>query len=318
MTIRRVGALAGAVLSVSVLVNCGGGAPTSPTPPAPAAPNISNFVSSVSSGGVNAASRAGQPPAAGGGPRVTPAANNNVIAGGSSQVVLTATTAISVVYVFVTNVSGGTVAGFYELTVARPSTQVSVVVNLAVNLTASTFDITYAIGGATGGIGPYSPVPTRVIAAGTGDVQVSASWDALSDVDLHVIDPRGEEIYFANPIATSGGELDLDSNAACNIDRVNNENIRWPMGRAPAGTYTVLLDYWASCGVPQTQYVVRVNVGTSANTYVGTFGPSGNNSRRIITTFQYSGAGRITVAAAPAVASRRRAVKAAETQERNP
>ena len=29
----------------------------------------------------------------------------------------------------------------------------------------------------------------------TGDVQVSVAWNTPSDVDLHVVDPFGEEIF---------------------------------------------------------------------------------------------------------------------------
>src|SRR5207237_4273195 len=45
----------------------------------------------------------------------------------------------------------------------------------------------------------------------TGDVQVSVSWDAPSDVDLHVVDPSGEEIFYGNPASASGGQLDVVS-----------------------------------------------------------------------------------------------------------
>ena len=58
---------------------------------------------------------------------------------------------------------------------------------------------------------------------------------ALSDVDLHVVDPRGEEVFYGHPNSASGGRLDLDSNAACDLDHKRNENITWPVGRAPRG-----------------------------------------------------------------------------------
>ena len=102
-------------------------------------------------------------------------------------------------------------------------------------------------------------------------------WDAPTDVDLRVTDPMGEEVYFGNLNAQSGGFLDLDSNPACNIDGVNNENIVWLSGEAPTGTYKVSLDYWSDCSQPQSNWVVTVqSAGQPPQIFSGTFmGPDG-------------------------------------------
>jgi hypothetical protein len=42
---------------------------------------------------------------------------------------------------------------------------------------------------------------------GTGAVQVNVTWDLDVDVDLHVLDPRGEEIYYDHRRSASGGVL---------------------------------------------------------------------------------------------------------------
>jgi hypothetical protein len=122
----------------------------------------------------------------------------------------------------------------------------------------------------------------------TGDVQVSVSWDAPSDVDLHVIDPSGEEVYYGNSVSASGGQLDVDSNAACSIDGRQIENIRWA-SRAPGGTYTVRVDYWSSCAVAQTNFLVTVKNGASTQTFAGNFTGDGDRgaagSGRTITSF---------------------------------
>ena len=117
---------------------------------------------------------------------------------------------------------------------------------------------------------------------------MSVSWTGASDVDLHVIDPSGEEVYFGNLHSASGGTLDLDSNAACNIDNKNNENIVWPVGGAPSGEYTVIVDYWSDCGVARSDYVVTVQVeGQEAQVFSGSFvGPAGMPSVEIA-TFTY-------------------------------
>ncbi|HET6953299.1 MAG TPA: DUF6777 domain-containing protein [Acidimicrobiales bacterium] len=78
--------------------------------------------------------------------------------------------------------------------------------------------------------------------AGTGDVQVTLEWASDADLDLHVIEPDGTEIYYEAPGPTStGGTLDVDSNVDC----VNNggvENVYWPVGGAPSGGYTVRVE----------------------------------------------------------------------------
>ncbi|HUI26906.1 MAG TPA: IPT/TIG domain-containing protein [Candidatus Kryptonia bacterium] len=86
---------------------------------------------------------------------------------------------------------------------------------------------------------------------GTGDVQVTLNWSDINDLDLHVIDPNGEEIYYGNRMSSSGGTLDVDANAACNNETTSpRENIFWPTGTAPVGTYTVIVAYYRGCGDP--------------------------------------------------------------------
>ena len=129
----------------------------------------------------------------------------------------------------------------------------------------------------------------KVVQVGTGDVQVSLSWDVDSDVDLHVVDPNGDEIYWDRQTVSSGGRLDLDSNADCRIDGVRNENVTWPTGSAPRGLYTVRVNYWDSCGVSQTDYVIRVNNGGLTSAFSGTLTGSGSRggagSGEVVTTF---------------------------------
>lgn len=125
----------------------------------------------------------------------------------------------------------------------------------------------------------------------TGEVQISVSWDSPSDVDLHVIDPSGEEIYYANSTSRSGGQLDVDSNSACTIDGRQIENIRWPATGAPAGTYIVRVDYWSDCGVARTNYTVTVKNGGTTQTFTGSFTGAGDRgsygSGREIATFTH-------------------------------
>lgn len=157
---------------------------------------------------------------------------------------------------------------------------------------ATLFSIFSAAVASSGAVGGYVVTPTHVFPAGTGDVQASVSWDVNSDVDLHVVQPDGTEIYYGNRSVASGGQLDLDSNAGCAIDGTRVENITWPNATPPLGQYIVRVDYWDSCGVPQTNYVVTVQVkGRPPATFTGSFTGTGDHgsagSGVTINTFTY-------------------------------
>lgn len=98
---------------------------------------------------------------------------------------------------------------------------------------------------------------------GTGDVQVTLRWDAPADLDLHVSDPHQEEIWYDHRYSSSGGNLDVDANAACNDMSANPvENIFWPYGGAPGGSYSVYVVYFRDCGAyGPVNYEITLTLG---------------------------------------------------------
>lgn len=111
---------------------------------------------------------------------------------------------------------------------------------------------------------------------GYGDVQITLIWSNIADLDLHVIDPNGEEIYFAHEYSASNGTLDVDD-----IDGYGPENIFWPENEAPDGTYEVLVHHYpwselsyqsatGNSGYPTTSnYTVLVNAFGTIAKYTG-------------------------------------------------
>jgi hypothetical protein len=185
--------------------------------------------------------------------------------------------------------SGPPAQGFYEVTLASAASSANLVVSLAQTLPGTAFVFHYALVGADGSQGAAARQVIDAIPVGTGQVQVSVSWDVDSDVDLHVVDPDKGEVYWDNTSVASGGELDLDSNADCDLDHKKNENITW--SHAPAGTFTVRLDLFEECDTTATNYVVTVRVsGQAVRTFSGKFtgkGDLGGEGDGIpITTFQ--------------------------------
>ena len=141
-------------------------------------------------------------------------------------------------------------------------------------------------------IGPVSELSLRVQSVGTGDLQVSLSWDALADVDLHLIEPTGSEIWYGHRNSfMTGGQLDLDSNPACSIDGVNNENITYGDSTPTAGHYIVRVDLYEACDEPDINWSVVVRVdGDVIGTVEGSFVESDQDmggARSGMTVFEF-------------------------------
>ncbi|MBO7461771.1 MAG: carboxypeptidase regulatory-like domain-containing protein [Bacteroidales bacterium] len=74
----------------------------------------------------------------------------------------------------------------------------------------------------------------------SGDLRINLQWYCKTDLDLHVIDPCGNEIYFSKRKATCQGGtgiLDLDANALIGTTSRPQENIYWL--KPSSGTYTI-------------------------------------------------------------------------------
>lgn len=133
-------------------------------------------------------------------------------------------------------------------------------------------------------------VVQNTTAHGSDWLQVSLNWIHPVDMDLHVQTPEGEDIYWAHRTGTNGGFLDLDSNAACSIDGIQNENIRWLRNAPSAGDYIIRLDLWSACTQTETfPYVISVILNGEMTLYQGEMSASeadggGEFAGRTITT----------------------------------
>lgn len=71
-------------------------------------------------------------------------------------------------------------------------------------------------------------IKERVKRAGgnvTGDLLCRLAWSNYDDLDLHLVEPGGSEIYFRNKHSPHGGTLDVDMNAGSGQTRSPVENI---------------------------------------------------------------------------------------------
>jgi hypothetical protein len=243
-----------------------------------ALPSITQFISSAKSGDgtIQAQLISGAPPISRNpAPALTVAAGGFTIPGGSKIVGLNA--GANTFSRVLLKVNGAT--DYYELT-GLPAASYNTIVFTIPQTAPASFTAGMAVSvGPTDPIGPYVAIGVSLTPVGLGDVQVSLAWDAPSDLDLHLVLPDGTgapgtaEIFWNAPVdSASQGKLDLDSNAACQIDGKNNENITFQGGTPPLGQYIVRVDNWDSCSQTRINYVVTVNVkGQTTQTFVGTF-----------------------------------------------
>lgn len=129
-------------------------------------------------------------------------------------------------------------------------------------------------GDAEGRYGEAVTAPITVVAPSppAGALVVSLFWDTEADLDLHVVQPDGVEIWKRNinsheppPPGTAedpgawktGALLDFDSNAACVIDGRRRENVIWKEA-PPAGTFVVRVDTFSLCDASAARWTVQV------------------------------------------------------------
>ena len=104
----------------------------------------------------------------------------------------------------------------------------------------------------------------RGVEVKVGDPQFTLIWDSNADIDLHVIEPGGKEIYWNDTKGRFGGELDVD-----NVEGFGPENIYWlkqaadgsrELGPGPAGEYQWFVNYYGgNRGIPvATRWRVRI------------------------------------------------------------
>ncbi len=224
--------------------------------------------------------------------------NPSILEGGSNPISIITSSTFKEVIIGVQDVKG------YYTTPASGSTTsgngtVLLILLFSQTLESEVFDIVVALRDAQGLVSAHSTIEVSKIEAGTGRLQISCSWDKLNDVDLHLVEPNSSEIYYGNDYSDNGGELDVDSNADCYIDYINNENITYSdESIIESGKYIVRVDFYSNCNVAtNTNFIVTTRYNgqiiaptTGKNPYSGSFMPAeedggGSGDGREVMTF---------------------------------
>ncbi len=103
-----------------------------------------------------------------------------------------------------------------------------------------------------------------------GELVISLVWEGTTDLDLHVVDAEGGEVWSDKPNSMpppepgvpvdplefeNHGILDHDGNKACRRDGRPTENVIWTV-QPPSGAYVVRVDARAMCGAPGASWYV--------------------------------------------------------------
>lgn len=174
--------------------------------------------------------------------------NNQALAGGANYI--TIDSEISASKIIVANAGK---EGYIEIIPTKASQDLKVIeydffIIVNQEQEGDVLNLVFAIVDENGNVSGYDEAHVEIIENGTGTLQVSLSFDTSKDVDLHLIEPNGSHIYYGDPNSNNGGCLDVDSNAGCYIDNINNENIFYGEdANVEPGLYTVYVDMWENC-----------------------------------------------------------------------
>ncbi len=122
--------------------------------------------------------------------------NHSVLSGGSNVISIGSTSNFSYLLVGIEGLSG-----YYKIPVSDLDNIAENIylfyVLMSQELELQNFTIIVAILSSDNLVSEYSEVQVSQIEAGTGLLQINCTWDKLNDVDLHLVEPAGEEIYYS-------------------------------------------------------------------------------------------------------------------------
>ena len=141
-------------------------------------------------------------------------------------------------------------------------------------------------------------IKERVKAAGgnvMGDFRASLSWFNYDDLDLHLREPRGEEIYYGNKMSRNCGSLDVDMNAGSGTTRIPVENIVYPRREAmPDGEYLLSVENFRKRETQDVGFEVEVEFDGMIHSFAYSK-PLSTKERVEVCTFIYSRKGGMEI-----------------------
>src|SRR4029077_15332394 len=150
---------------------------------------------------VTAVYHTGTPPTSSGGLTAQGTPNSTPLLGQPFRYLVTASGAFTTVYLAVDELDG-----YWQLTLPSGVDELELVITLANTPPSTDFQLRPLLGYQAG---VSQPIPVRVQPGdlSLSDIGITLVWTGASDVDLHVIDPLGQEVYWNNTSTPEGGRL---------------------------------------------------------------------------------------------------------------
>jgi hypothetical protein len=173
-----------ALATAGMLVACG---KSSTTPSG--TPTVTSFEGgATASDGTTAVAQSGAPPVASGGPSITVTAASTVVAGTNTIVRVQSTQPFATVFAFVDGVDG-----FLKLSLSAPTTDTTLVVNLASNIPNATFTADYRVAAQSGAVGISATVPTVASPTVGASANITGTW-ALAGTPVVTFSQSGANV----------------------------------------------------------------------------------------------------------------------------
>ena len=142
-----------------------------------------------------------------------------------------------------------------------------------------------------------SSIKDKVQAAGgkvNGYLRCSLAWYNGDDLDIHIIQPRDNEIYYSHKAGASGGVLDVDMNAGGIQSRKPVENVIWEDEPRMEGMYTVYVHNFCKRDYHDIGFTVEIECNGEVREYTYTTDLRGHD-KVTVARFEYSKAKGIVI-----------------------
>lgn len=128
----------------------------------------------------------------------------------------------------------------------------------------------------------------------TGELHISLIWNDIADLDLHIITPSKEHLYYGHKESDDGGWLDVDANRGGDTITLEPiENVFWAL--SPSGHYKVYVNNFCNRTDEKTVFTnplrkvpfrVRLKRGDTIEWFQGEAGP-----KEDVTCFEFDNVG---------------------------
>lgn len=129
-----------------------------------------------------------------------------------------------------------------------------------------------------------------------GELRASLEWYNFDDLDLHVIEPGRNSIYYGHKVSEfTGGNLDVDMNAGGGRTRTPVENIIWPsQAKMKEGRYKVYVHQFSRRETIDIGFTAQIECQGQLLTF-SYDKPMGTSKIVEVATFDYTKTGGITI-----------------------